>query len=70
MDTLVAGAWNALGVLWRMTLIGAPVAFLVWAAVNGRRSDLASLEKRKLEIEARSDASPSPISRGIDPGGR
>lgn len=69
MDVLIGDAWNALGFLWRFALIAVPIAFLVWAAINGRRADVARLEKRKIEIEAAAEAAPSPISRGIDPGG-
>lgn len=69
MDAVIASTWNLLGILWRVVLVAAPVAFIVWAVLTGRRMDPNALEKGKLDAEAHSDPSVNLVGRGTPPPG-
>jgi heme exporter protein D len=58
MDALIGVLWDALGFLWRIAIVVVPIAFLLWAALKGRRADLRDVEQRKAGIASRDVTSP------------
>jgi HAMP domain-containing protein len=62
MDDLIANPWNILGVLWRVVLIGGPIAAIAWALTRSRSVDSDALTRARQEIEATDLPIPPPTS--------